>query len=615
MPYFKTLYNKFNFKYMNLSIKNKILIFFIAIIFFISIILGSYSYIVASKSLKDEVTSINIKDIKQMSNSIDFLQNDVIDLSTFICLNPLVQSFVKSNEISDDYQNFTKYGLEPLNILLASKDYISFMAIYGKEGSKYYLSKDGSNGVYSYEKVKESELYSNAHKLKGAPMWVNLDDNNNVFIADNKNPKIAMVRTIIDTNTLEESGLMIICINTSILENMYSSGLDISDSTMLLIDDENKVITTNDKNKVLKDGLNLPYIIPNLNTSDNHNSLWINGGKYLTTFSTVPQSNWRIVSFTPEAKLFHNLKSIMIMTFGVIVGCFIISFLISIFLSSKLIQPINRLLFSMRKVKNGNFKDKVDFKYTDELGMLVYEYNDMIDNIQTLIDKVYKLQLKEKEAELKALQAQINPHFLYNTLDMIFWKAERSNQREIGDMIYALSKLFRITLSKGNEFIPVKSEKDFIEHYLLLQSKRYRDKLLYEIDIDDSISDYFIPKLVIQPFVENSIIHGTETDNDISIIKITGTLLNNKLVFTIEDNGKGIDEKIINELLNSTLSLDKHNNSFQRGYAIGNVNQRLALYYNDDYKLNIVSSIGYGTKVILSIPVAPHEINSNQKTH
>jgi len=610
MQNYSPLYHKLNVKYMNLSIKNKILIFFIAIIIFISTILGLYSYMISSKSLKDEVTSINVKDIKQISSSINFLQQDVIDLSTFICLNPLVQSFTNSKDSSIEYQNFTKYGLEPLNILLASKDYISFMSIYGNEGSKYYLSKDGSNGAYSYEKIKESAIYSKIKELKGSPLWINLDDENNVFIADNKSPKIAMVRSIIDTNTLEESGLMLICINTSFIQNLYSTDFNTKNSGIFLLDNYNKIITQSDAENILHNGENIQSIIPYIHDKKSYNTIWINGEKYLTTFSKVSKSDWTIVSMTRESTLFHNLRSIMFITLAVIISCFVMSFLISIFLSSKVTQPINQLLSSMKKAKEGNFREKVNFKYTDELGMLVYEYNDMIDNIKTLIDKVYTLQLKEKEAELKALQAQINPHFLYNTLDMIFWKAEKSNQQEISDMIYALSHLFRITLSKGNEFIPVKSEKDFIEHYLLLQSKRYRDKLIYDIDISDEISNYLIPKLIIQPFVENSIIHGTEADNDLSIIKITGCLSNNYLDFTIEDNGKGIDEDTMNSLLHSSINQERKNTNFQKGYAIGNVNQRLSLYYSDDYKLNIISRINEGTKVELSIPISPHKIDT-----
>ncbi|WP_206870938.1 sensor histidine kinase [Clostridium zeae] len=554
----------------------------------------------ASKSLKDEVTSINIKDINQTADSINFLQKDVTDLSTFICLNPLIQSLVTTNESSDEYEKFTKYGLEPLNILLASKDYISFIVIYGDKGSKYYLSKDGSNGLSSYDAVKTNEVYKNAHDLKGAPLWVNIGSRKNILISDNRSPKIAMVRTIIDTNTLEESGLMVICINTSFIENLYSQGLKGSDS-IALIDDKNNIISSKDTKRYLS-GTNLDNVFSNLTEDNKYKNLSLNGSELLATSSVIKESHWKLISLTSQVEMFKSLSSIMTMTLTVIGFCLIISFFISIFVSSKLTNPIKQLLASMRRVKSGNFKEKVDYKFNDEIGMLVYQYNDMIDNIQNLINRVYKLQLKEKEAELKALQAQINPHFLYNTLDMIFWKSEKAKQTEISEMVYALSKLFRTTLNNGQDFILVKSEKEFIENYLLLQGKRFRNKLEYSVAIDDDILGYSIPKLIIQPFVENAIIHGTEADSDKSYISVTGSVVEGSLVFSIEDNGNGIDDETINSLLNSNSTNSNQLNK-QKGYAIGNVNQRLSLYFGENYSLNMESKIGLGTKIIISIPI------------
>ncbi|GFP77686.1 sensor histidine kinase [Clostridium fungisolvens] len=600
MSYLKKRLVKFNINYMNLSIKNKILIFYVCILSIICLILGGYSYLVASKSLKDEVTSINIKDINQTADSINFLQKDVTDLSTFICLNPLIQSLVTTNESSDEYEKFTKYGLEPLNILLASKDYISFIVIYGDKGSKYYLSKDGSNGLSSYDAVKKSEVYKDAHELKGAPLWVNIGSKNNILISDNRSPKIAMVRTIIDTNTLQESGLMVICINTSFIENLYSQGLKGSDS-IALIDNKNNIISSKDTKKYLND-TNINYVFSKLSEVNRYENLNLSGSDLLATSSVIKESNWKLISLTSQVEMFKSLNSIMTMTLTVIGFCLIISFFISIFVSSKLTNPIKQLLASMRRVKSGNFKEKVDYKFNDEIGMLVYQYNDMIDNIQNLINRVYKLQLKEKEAELKALQAQINPHFLYNTLDMIFWKSEKAKQTEISEMVYALSKLFRTTLNNGQDFILVKSEKEFIENYLLLQGKRFRNKLEYSVAIDDDILCYSIPKLIIQPFVENAIIHGTEADSDKSYISVTGSVVEENLVFSIEDNGNGIDDETMNSLLNSNSNNTNHINK-QKGYAIGNVNQRLSLYYGENYSLNMESKTGQGTKIMISIPI------------
>jgi two-component system, sensor histidine kinase YesM len=600
----KIFYDKMYSFYMNLSIRYKILIFFFTIIIFISLSLGIYSYSASYHTIQEEVASVNLRDIKQSSGSINFLQKDVKDLSTFVCLNPLVQAFVKSEEPSNNLYNYNSVSLEPLNSLLASKDYISFIIIYGNNGSTYYLSSDRSTGVNSYKDIKMTDIYKKAHELKGAPMWLDLRDENQIFISDNKQPKIAMVRTITNTNTFEEAGLMVICINNSTLERIYSGNQKTTEGSTIMLDDKNNIVSFATSDKELLKKPDFSPLLPYINSTTGYDVVTFNKVKFLITASTIEQSGWKMVSMLPMSALLKNLNSILTMTIIVIIACLIISLIMALLISKALTSPIKKLLTSMQKVKSGNFKEKVSFKYKDEIGMLGAEYNDMIDNINTLIDKVYKLQIKEKEAELKALQAQINPHFLYNTLDTIFWKAERSNQKDISDMVYALSRLFRISLSRGNEFIFLRSEKEFIEHYLLLQSKRFKQRLSYEIEIEDCILDYTIPKLIIQPFVENSIIHATEGDNDKSLIKISGRLCLDKLVFTVEDNGCGMSEETINLLLSNKFSEDK---KFQSSYAIRNVNQRLALYYNNNYALNISSNLGKGTKVEIEIPLNPIE--------
>lgn len=600
----KIFYDKMYSFYMNLSIRYKILIFFFTIIIFISLSLGIYSYSASYHTIQEEVASVNLRDIKQSSGSINFLQKDVKDLSTFVCLNPLVQAFVKSEEPSNNLYNYNSVSLEPLNSLLASKDYISFIVIYGNNGSTYYLSSDRSTGVNSYKDIKMTDIYKKAHELKGAPMWLNLRDENQIFISDNKQPKIAMVRTITNTNTFEEAGLMVICINHSTVERIYSGNQKTTEGSTIMLDDKNNIVSFAASDKELLKKPDFSPLLPYINSTTGYDVVTFNKVKFLITASTIEQSGWKMVSMLPMSALLKNLNSILTITIIVIIACLIISLIMALLISKALTSPIKKLLTSMQKVKSGNFKEKVSFKYKDEIGMLGAEYNDMIDNINTLIDKVYKLQIKEKEAELKALQAQINPHFLYNTLYTIFWKAERSNQKDISDMVYDLSRLFRISLNRGNEFIFLRSEKEFIEHYLLLQSKRFKHRLSYEIDIEDCILDYTIPKLIIQPFVENSIIHATEGDNDKSLIKISGRLCLDKLVFTVEDNGCGMSEETINLLLSNKFSEDK---KFQGSYAIRNVNQRLALYYNNNYALNISSNLGKGTKVEIEIPLYPIE--------
>lgn len=600
-------YRAFLIKFMNLSIKYKLIIAFLGIIIFISTSLGYYSYVSSSNIIEKEISSTTLADTKQVSRDINFLQKDINDLSTFICLDPQIQSFIHSNNsIPQNISNRTYHPndtqFQSLASLLASKDYISYIGIYNNNGSKYYLSNDGSSGISDYELVKSTSIYNEAKALRGKPLWLSLSDEKQIFITDNKHPKIVMCRTIIDTNTYKESGFMFICINISTLEHNYLNNLSSKDRAILLLDNNNDIVACNNSDNIT----GIQEFLPNITEREGQQKLSINNKKILLTYSTIEQTSWKVAYIVSFNDVLNGIRKIIPVTLLVTICCLIVSMIIALLISYILTSPIKKLLSSMKRVKTGNFKEKVNLKYMDEIGLLGLEYNDMIDNINNLIDKVYKLQISEREAELKALQAQINPHFLYNTLDSIYWRAQKSKEKDISEMIYALSKLFRLTLNRGNEFTEVQNEKDFIENYLILQKKRFQNKLKYKIEISDKMLRYKIPKLILQPFVENSIIHGTEEDTDKSSIEIYGYIEEDKIKFIIQDNGGGIEESILKGLLESKSNqknFDQHN-----GYAIKNVRERLSLYYNGDYSLNITSGINKGTRVEIVIPTEVQEL-------
>ncbi|HEY5563380.1 MAG TPA: sensor histidine kinase [Clostridiaceae bacterium] len=586
----KRLLNKLKKKYMNLSIKYKMLIFFYSIIIGISSVLGTYSYMLASNNIRTEISETSLTDVKQIGNSIGSLKNDIADLSNFTITSKEVQAVLSS---ADPYKS-EKLSIctQMFDHLLISKNAISFVAIYGDNGFQYYSSADGSSDINNLAFVMQSSLYKKMLDLKGQPLWVSLNVENQVFIINNKNPKVAMCRTLYDSNSLKKLGVMVICININYLEEFYTNTNIDSNRSLFLLDSDNKII--NYKN------LNTPTVINEKDIAEITKGLKEEYGKasvhigikdMMLSYTNIENSNWKLVNIIPYTELTNNLKSIFQVTLLVIISCLFISFLISIYISTNLTSPIKTLLKAMKNVA------KVDFKYGDEIGILGNQYNEMLDSISNLIEKVYKLQLKEKEAELKALQAQINPHFLYNTLDTIFWRAEMAKEKEISEMVYALSKLFRLTLNNGEETTYVKDEKEFIEYYLLLQKSRYKDKLTYKIDIEERILNYTIPKLILQPFVENAILYGTENDLRQSCITIKGYLEDKKINFSIEDNGMGISQEKIKDLLNMNSKA-----AIKKGYAINNINQRLNLYYDKNYKLDIYSEIGKGTIVKIVIP-------------
>jgi two-component system sensor histidine kinase YesM len=607
----KKVCKAFFMKFMNLSIKYKIIIAFYCIIIFISISLGYYSYAISSNIIENEISSAALADAKQISRDINFLQKDVNDLSTFMCLDPQIQTFINSNNSISQNLSYNSYQpnnnpFQSLASLLASKDYISYIGIYANNGSKYYLSSDGSSGISDFDLVKSSNIYNEAKELRGKPLWLSLNDKNQTFITYNKSPKIIMCRTILDTNTFKESGFMFICINISTLERNYLNNLSSKERTILLLNNDDDIVAYNNSENITDIQKHMNEFLPSTTGYEGQQKVSINSKKIILTYSTIEQTSWKVAYIVSFNDVLIGMKQIIPMTLMVTICCLIISMVISLLISYILTSPIKKLLLSMKRVKTGNFKEKVNLKYMDEIGLLGMEYNDMIDNINNLISKVYKLQISEREAELKALQAQINPHFLYNTLDSIYWKAQKSKEKDISEMIYALSKLFRLTLNRGNEFTEVQNEKDFIENYLILQKKRFQNKLEYKIEISDNILRYKIPKLILQPFVENSIIHGTEEDTDKSMLKICGYLEGEKIKFTIQDNGRGIEEEVLKNLLDNAP--DSKNSNMHKGYAIKNVKERLSLYYDGDYSLNIKSNINKGTMVEIVIPAVVQEL-------
>jgi two-component system sensor histidine kinase YesM len=581
--------------FLRLSIKYKILILFYSIVVVTSLVLALFSYTISTNQLKEEVGNLLLRDTKRIASSIDFLQRDVNELSSFLFLDQRVQNFINPRP------DFTKYSLEPLASLLASKDYISFIMLYSFQGDKYYFSNDNSTGVADFYELKSTNFFKQIIKNKGAPMWLSLNSLPFTLIAKNNYPKIAMARLLLDFNTYEPAGVLIICINIPTIEKIYMEDLKEKEACFFIADSSNRIISFESTTPQFTATFAQKLLNKNILSRENE-IITANSSKLLITSSYIPTSNWRLVSIVSLENAINAIRnSFVLLYIRVLILCLIFAFIISMYFSSMLTAPLQKLVSSMKKVRQGNFREQVniDPHASDEIAILVCEYNNMVEKINELINKVLKLEIHKKEAELKALEAQINPHFLYNTLDTIFWKAEKSHDSEISEMIYSLSRLFRLTLNRGSEFIQVKGEKELIEHYLFLQSKRYKNRLKYSVEIDAEIEDYYIPKLILQPFVENAIVHGMENSTSQTYIEITGKKDGDKLCFSIKDNGTGMSKEQLDKV-KELLESGKENNF---GYAIKNVNERLKLYYENRYNLSIQSQSGQGTEVILTLPI------------
>jgi len=456
-----------------------------------------------------------------------------------------------------------------------------------------YLVKETleKNGAFVLFKCKKNDLF-----------------NKNVYTPFDKNNPSDSILVI--TKLVKRGTTPLGCIMITIEEDIFYSVIkdtELPDGNIIfLTDSEGNITYSSDAGifnfQFINDELK-QHIIKNSEDSLTFN---LRDKKFIAGFTTLDTINWKIVYAIPYDVLFkdiYRLRTILMIFIGVIsfitlLGLFVI--LKSFFL------PVKTLNSLMRKVQQGDLDVKFSIKTNDELNELYDNFNIMVNRIKDNIDTIKKNQLillnkqkTEDELQYRILQSQITPHFLFNTLNNIKWIASINNIPVIVDMIAALGNLLEISTNKIEDKITISKEISYLQDYILLQKVRYGDKFDVEINVDKSIEDYKIMKLILQPIVENAIIHGLEGKPGKGVIIINGYKQSNDIVFEIIDNGCGIDSEIMNELKNSLKSNSEKFNSI----GIHNIDKRLKLIYGEKYGINIESKLGDGTKVSVLLPI------------
>lgn len=314
--------------------------------------------------------------------------------------------------------------------------------------------------------------------------------------------------------------------------------------------------------------------------------------------SSLDSCNWKIVGVSFNDEITQAVKSQVVvgLIFALLFSAFM-SAVIYFLLSRTVTRPVRRLVASMQKFEKQaeTFEYKVDMSNVAEFQTLSTSFEHMVLMIQSLVEKVHNEEIVLRKTELKALQAQINPHFLYNTLDSIQWMCEQDNSKDAVKMVGALAKLFRISISHGNEFIAISDELKHAESYLIIQSYRYKNQFTYSFDVDKSVLDCMCNKITIQPFIENAIYHGLDRMVDEGEIKIIVERRGKDIAIIVKDNGLGMTEEQCKAVLQKGRSDSK-------GIGVKNVDDRLKIYFGEEYGITIDSELDVGTTVTIKIP-------------
>ncbi|WP_310603369.1 sensor histidine kinase [Anaerosporobacter sp.] len=308
-------------------------------------------------------------------------------------------------------------------------------------------------------------------------------------------------------------------------------------------------------------------------------------------------ADWSIVYIYNMNILYQQAGQIRKVAVVMFTLAVVVVFLIASFISRTVTKPIRLLAKSMDEAIENNMEVVFETKYEDEIAYLGNKFSELMHRVSTLLTEVKSIEKQKNVEQQKALQAQINPHFLYNTLDMVYWLAKMERQDNIANIIADLADFFRLSLNKGEDITTVKKETEHVQKYLEIQRVRMDEKFDYEITIDSNVEESNVPKLILQPFVENTLIHGFQSVNYQGKIRISVIREEEDIIFFIEDNGIGMDKDLL-ETLNDSRQIERG----EHGYAIGNVRERIYLYSGNKHNIAFDTSVEQGTRVQIRFP-------------
>lgn len=332
----------------------------------------------------------------------------------------------------------------------------------------------------------------------------------------------------------------------------------------------------------------------------------IHGTEYFITNHYSSYSGWRVVGVIPQAEFSAGIRPI----YQALGACILVSLflvvVVSLGISSTVTLPISKLSRLMAKAEEGDFSVRYDSVHQDEIGVLGSSFNHMLEQIGELIHELYEEKQIRLEAQLKTLQEQIKPHFLYNTLDTISWMARAQNAMDVVHLVDALTNMFRVGLSSGRDYITLREEKNHVSNYLYIQKVRYQDRLRYSIEISDEYDHLIVPKLILQPLVENAIYHGVKLKRTGGLIRVTACTEGGMLYLRVWDDGAGVSPQRLAELRqNQGKNKEKSQEREEKkgGFGLSYIAERIGLAYGEPYGVEIDSEEGIFTEVTVCLPV------------
>lgn len=578
---------------------------FLSYLFFLILIISFITFVTYNISRNIIIENVGQSRAEVLSRTADNINSLTYSITLAVSLHSFNDELDKilSRPLSDDpYEQLitkrkTNQMFEFFLDAFEKLDLSYYTVIYGYN-QFFFSTIETSLGKLDYNILADRSWYQDVIDNNGKILWVSTY-NDRDFLNEDRNVFTA-ARLLKHLKTNEPLGVLYLNIDESVLYKTYEKSLN-QTNEIYILDNLNRIVSSEHKSKLGK-AINFPINNKNYTQNENNNFYIqeVEGEEYLVSYNMLDQTDWKIVEITSLESLLAPIHQKMKWLFWLLVFCIIISTLYSYLIAKKITAPISLLSQTMQTVGCGDLS--VRFNYPDNLSNEIKElgkgFNDMIDEINTLISIVRKEEKLKGEAEIKYLQAQINPHFLYNTLNSIRCLIVMDKKKKAETVMKKLISFLREMLNL-NEVVTVADEFANMEDYISIEKYKYGN-FNASFYIEDDLYSAYIPKMILQPIVENAIFHGLGQKNEKGNIKIKAEKDNGSLLIKVIDDGIGIKEDKLNEI---NKVLEDINQEGSEHIGLANVHQRIVFKYGEDYGLKVKSNNSLGTEVELRFPL------------
>ena len=595
--------------FLNMNMRKRILIFFLFLSLIPTIVVGFASLGITRRELVKQSFQSGIEITDRMIAELDTRLSEIDNLFQVVTDTPALQTAMR--QVFDGKQEQYSVDLKissDLSVISQYNSDISGVYVIGENGGIYKSNNNSLNALDLRDRDWYREVLSSGETISFSPHRYSY------VVKTVDSGYLSFGRAFVDIASGRRTGIILIELEQSIFSSIIDRWKDLG--FVAICDQNGSPVLSSDSAR------NSPEIISSLKSmeflplqestlasylpdrSSTYSMNAASDNSYIVIQKALPWCGWTLYSAISTDHL--NASGLKITSAILLISAItgILCIFCSMLISDTITRPLGKLVALIGQVKQGNFQVQMPIRGKDEISTLGRHFNDMIHHIQRLLEEIREGSQKLRKSELAALQAQIAPHFLYNTLDSIIWLIRSGQRQQAIEMTRALSGFFRLGISRGYDIISLRDELEHVKNYLIIQKIRYDEKFSYTIQADPDILDCYVLKLILQPLVENAIYHGIKPTDRVCRIDISAGKQEDWILLKVRDNGRGMTEEEF-----SRLKADLESPGPSQSYGLKNVKLRLDIFFEEQCSLNIQSGYGTGTEITIRIPRHFHPAN------